>query len=542
MLPTLDSLSAGPELQIYAELTLDVAFTHRGRDPAPQPSDVATVAAFPVASAQVRQWLAANLPTAQLVPANSNAAAAKDVADGRADAGVSTVAGRRPVRAGHAGVRCRRRTQRADALRVGRPAGAAARRAPVPTGRRWCCELDNVPGALVSAMTEFAIRDIDLTRIESRPTRRELGTYMFFLDCVGHIEDDAGRRGTQGASSSLCGCAISGVMADGIGRGGGAAATRRGVPLADADAGEAKSMSGRLVLVRHGQSHGNVERRLDTRPPGAELTDLGREQAATFARDWPHQIGMVAHSVAVRAIADRRRDRRTPRAVRSTSSTASTRSQVGELEDRNDDAAIEEFTDGLPAVARRVISTCGCRRRKRQRGAGPLRPGDHATADALPRRRRVARGHRRGQSRRGDPAGRRDTGRSGSGLRPRPSPQPTPNPLCWRRSPTGGGAVCTGASWRRRSIPEPERSRRSRTPCRRPTRWAERNAQPIASQSMLNACITSGVTQPSSVHSERRSAWWMTVPWQCSTPARHPPALAHGPFIAPTSADPRLPR
>ena len=51
--------------------------------------------------------------------------------------------------------------------------------------------LDNVPGALVSAMTEFAIRDIDLTRIESRPTRTELGTYIFFLDCVGHIDDDA---------------------------------------------------------------------------------------------------------------------------------------------------------------------------------------------------------------------------------------------------------------------------------------------------------------------------------------------------------------
>ena len=40
-------------------------------------------------------------------------------------------------------------------------------------------------------MTEFAIRDIDLTRIESRPTRTELGTYIFFLDCVGHIDDDA---------------------------------------------------------------------------------------------------------------------------------------------------------------------------------------------------------------------------------------------------------------------------------------------------------------------------------------------------------------
>ena len=51
--------------------------------------------------------------------------------------------------------------------------------------------LDNTPGALVAAMTEFAVRDIDLTRIESRPTRTELGTYVFFLDCVGHIDDDS---------------------------------------------------------------------------------------------------------------------------------------------------------------------------------------------------------------------------------------------------------------------------------------------------------------------------------------------------------------
>ena len=33
-------------------------------------------------------------------------------------------------------------------------------------------------------------------------------------------------------------------------------------------------MSGRLILVRHGQTHANVQRRLDTRPPGADLTDL----------------------------------------------------------------------------------------------------------------------------------------------------------------------------------------------------------------------------------------------------------------------------
>ncbi|MGZ5393262.1 MAG: histidine phosphatase family protein, partial [Mycobacterium sp.] len=60
-------------------------------------------------------------------------------------------------------------------------------------------------------------------------------------------------------------------------------------------------MSGRLVLVRHGQSHGNVERRLDTRPPGAALTGLGRDQARTFARGLTEKPGLIAHSVAVRA-------------------------------------------------------------------------------------------------------------------------------------------------------------------------------------------------------------------------------------------------
>jgi prephenate dehydratase len=51
--------------------------------------------------------------------------------------------------------------------------------------------IDNVPGALLSALAEFGIRGIDLTRIESRPTRTELGTYLFFADCVGHIDDGA---------------------------------------------------------------------------------------------------------------------------------------------------------------------------------------------------------------------------------------------------------------------------------------------------------------------------------------------------------------
>ena len=66
VLPTLDSLAAGSPLQIYAELTLDVAFSIVVR-PGLTAAQVRSVAAFPVAAAQVRKWLAAELPEADIV-------------------------------------------------------------------------------------------------------------------------------------------------------------------------------------------------------------------------------------------------------------------------------------------------------------------------------------------------------------------------------------------------------------------------------------------------------------------------------------------
>ena len=64
VLPTLDSLATGSPLQIYAELTLEVAFSIVVRPGIYRRG----VAAFPVAAAQVRQWLAAELPEAEVVP------------------------------------------------------------------------------------------------------------------------------------------------------------------------------------------------------------------------------------------------------------------------------------------------------------------------------------------------------------------------------------------------------------------------------------------------------------------------------------------
>jgi prephenate dehydratase len=188
VLPTLDSLATGDPVQIYAEHTLDVAFGIVVR-PGTAAADVSTVAAFPVAAAQVRRWLAENLPQAHVVPATSNAAAAQDVANGLADAGVSTslAAARFGLDLLAEGV-VDEPNARTRFVLAGPPGPPPDRTGADRTS--VVLRLDNVPGALVSAMTEFAIRDIDLTRIESRPTRIELGTYVFFLDCVGHIDDD----------------------------------------------------------------------------------------------------------------------------------------------------------------------------------------------------------------------------------------------------------------------------------------------------------------------------------------------------------------
>jgi len=101
-------------------------------------------------------------------------------------------------------------------------------------------------------------------------------------------------------------------------------------------------MSGRLVLVRHGQSYANVDKRLDTRPPGAELTPLGRDQARAFARDAATPPGLLLHSVATRA-AQTAAEISAEVDVPASEVTGIHEVQVGDLENRNDDDAVAEF-------------------------------------------------------------------------------------------------------------------------------------------------------------------------------------------------------
>lgn len=185
--PTFDALAAGPELQVYRETEVDVRFSILVR-PDTEAGQVKTFITHPVAYPQVRQWLAAHLPGVEVHQASSNAAAAHAVAEGRFDACAA------PARAGELLSLSAIATDVADVrgartrfVLVGRPGVPTARTGADRTSVSFT--LPNKPGTLMRAMNEFAVRDINLTRIESRPTREIFGLYRFYIDCNGHIDD-----------------------------------------------------------------------------------------------------------------------------------------------------------------------------------------------------------------------------------------------------------------------------------------------------------------------------------------------------------------
>jgi prephenate dehydratase len=185
---TFDELVDGLPLVITREVVLPVEFVLAAR-PGTALHKVRTVAAHPQASAQCRGWLRDHLPHAAIVDVLSNGAAALAVIDGSVDAAVCAPIGATRHRLA---VLADKISDRGDAatrfVLVSRPGPP-----PPPTGDDLTTLAvyiahDRV-GALLAVLTELAVRGVNLTRIESRPTGEALGRYVFFLDCTGHVAD-----------------------------------------------------------------------------------------------------------------------------------------------------------------------------------------------------------------------------------------------------------------------------------------------------------------------------------------------------------------
>jgi prephenate dehydratase len=194
---TLDELANGTPLVITREMVIPVEFVLAGRAGTGL-ADVRTVAAHPQASAQCRHWLRANLPDAAVVDMLSNAASAIAAAAGEYDAAICAPIGasghRLAVLADKIADHPSAATRFALVSRPGPP--------PAPTGDDVTSLAvfiahDRV-GALLAVLMELAVRGVNLTRIESYPTGEQLGRYVFFLDCSGHVAEARMGEALQG--------------------------------------------------------------------------------------------------------------------------------------------------------------------------------------------------------------------------------------------------------------------------------------------------------------------------------------------------------
>jgi chorismate mutase/prephenate dehydratase len=175
------------ELTISAEVVLEVnqcLLTRTG-----SLDGITKVYSHPQALGQCRAWLAANLPRAALIEVASTALAARLARDETSAAAVaSELAGQLyDLRIAKAKIE----DSRGNATRflvVSRPGAAQMG----PTGSDKTSVMLSVrdqPGLLFRVLRPIADRGINLTRIESRPSRRRAWDYVFFLDLDGHATD-----------------------------------------------------------------------------------------------------------------------------------------------------------------------------------------------------------------------------------------------------------------------------------------------------------------------------------------------------------------
>ncbi len=183
---TLDSLAFDTDLEIQAEVVLDV---HHALVAAKgvELSAIRVVASHPQASGQCRRWLAKHLPGCAIVAANSTAEAVRRAAEEPGTAAIGTRLAAElygasilePAIEDFAGNQTR-------FVVIGR--GIAPRSDSDKSSLALFLKQDR-PGALLMILSEFAYGGINLTKIQSRPTKRVLGEYMFFVDLEGHVDD-----------------------------------------------------------------------------------------------------------------------------------------------------------------------------------------------------------------------------------------------------------------------------------------------------------------------------------------------------------------
>jgi prephenate dehydratase len=186
---TLDTLAFESDLLVQREVDLPISLNLCVK-PGTGLGDVKAVRSYPHAIAQCRGWLNRKLADVAIEAANSTAEAAQQVARSKR-VGRAAIANSLAARLYGLEVLAADIEDHPENLTRFVVVG---RGVPAPTGHDKttivCFQHKDRPGSLLAILQEFAARSINLTKLESRPTKRSLGDYCFIIDFEGHVSDE----------------------------------------------------------------------------------------------------------------------------------------------------------------------------------------------------------------------------------------------------------------------------------------------------------------------------------------------------------------
>ncbi len=172
----MDALWEHPELEISRAVVLPIRHALVGSGPL---DGISEVLSHPQALAQCSLWLSENTPNALQLPTSSTAEAARMVKGSKFRAAIASMQA------------AQEHGLEVLAYPINDVAGNCTRFLLLRRGERnWDGQLAslafslhaNQPGALLEALACFAHRALNMSRIESRPSKREMGEYLFFVD------------------------------------------------------------------------------------------------------------------------------------------------------------------------------------------------------------------------------------------------------------------------------------------------------------------------------------------------------------------------
>jgi prephenate dehydratase len=185
---TLDILTFESEAKIIGEVTIPIRHSLIGKSKM-KIGDIKKLISHPHATAQCRKFISTHLKDAEIIAANSTAEAVKILQE--EDSNIAAIGTKTAAKIyGLQIIESDIEDNKDNKTRFVFIGNKIQRKTGNDKTSIVCFLKEDRPGSLYKILKEFASRNINLTRLESRPAKKNLGDYVFMIDLDGHLHDE----------------------------------------------------------------------------------------------------------------------------------------------------------------------------------------------------------------------------------------------------------------------------------------------------------------------------------------------------------------